>query len=119
PDARERAALRCVLPSAEEQVSRLLRGTDTRPDDPQVAYPGDVRMVAERVRAGLQGLAALYRLTDLYRPGTADGGFLRRASLQLLLEFVQMRDARLAQAPLAEARERFARQLDWLFPDPE
>ncbi|TWO71714.1 hypothetical protein FN976_08880 [Caenimonas sedimenti] len=116
-EERERHTMHAVLPSAEEQVSRLVQGIDTLPDDPQVAYPGDIRMVRERVRTGLQGLAVLYRLTDLYRPGTVDGDFLRRASLQLLLEFVHMRDARLAQAPLAEARTRFARQLDWLFPD--
>lgn len=115
---RERDTMHAVLPSAEEQVSRLVQGIDTLPDDPRLAYPGDIRMVRERVRSGLQGLAALYRLTDLYRPGTEDGEFLRRASLQLLLEFVHMRDARLAETPLKEARERFARQLDWLFPDP-
>ena len=42
---------------------------------------------------------------------------LRRAAIQLLLEFVQMRDAHLIDNLLLEARSRFARQLDWLFPD--
>jgi Dyp-type peroxidase family len=109
--------LRAVLPSAEESVQRLVKGVPALADDPPVAYPGDLRMVRERVRNGLQGLAALYRLTDLHRPSTPDGAVLRRAAIQLLMEFVQMRDALLIDTPLQEARSRFARQLDWLFPN--
>ena len=109
--------LRAVLPSAEEAVQRLVKGVSPVADDPEMLYPGDPRMVRERVRNGLQGLAALYRLTDLLRPSTPDGAVLRRAAIQLLMEFVQMRDALLIDNLLLEARSRFARQLDWLFPD--
>ncbi len=109
--------LRAVLPSAEETVQRLVKGVSPVADDPEMLYPGDPRMVRERVRNGLQGLAALYRLTDLHRPSTPDGAVLRRAAIQLLMEFVQMRDALLIDNLLLEARSRFARQLDWLFPD--
>lgn len=111
--------IRTVLPTAEESVQRLVTGNTSLPDDPQIAYPGDVRMVRERVLNGLQGLAALYRLTDLHRPSTRDGDVLRRAALYLLLEFVQMHDWKLIRTQLIEARERFARQLDWLFPGGE
>lgn len=111
--------IRAVLPSAEEAVQRLVTGAARVPDDPPTPYPGDVRMVRERIRNGLQSLAGLYRLADLHRPSTNDGTVLRRAAVQLLMEFVQMHDAKLIRTQLAEARDRFARQLDWLFPDGE
>lgn len=111
--------IRAVLPSAEDAVQRLVTGATRVPDDPLTPYPGDVRMVRERIRNGLQSLAGLYRLTDLHRPSTSDGTVLRRAAIQLLMEFVQMHDAKLIGTQLADARDRFARQLDWLFPDGE
>ena len=63
--------LRTTLPSAEEALRRVV--DPPRPlnhDDPQYRPMLQARMVRERVRSGLQGLAALYRLTDLFRPGT-------------------------------------------------
>ncbi len=111
------APLRARVPSAEAAVQRLVNLDPRQPDDPQLLLPQPVAMVRERVRVGLQNLAGLYRLADWHRPGTADGDMLRRAALQLLLEFVQMHDDHMIQPLLVEARERFARQLDWLFPD--
>lgn len=109
--------LRAVLPTAEDMVQRLVTGSPSLPDDPSRSYPGDVRMVRERVRNGLQALAGLYRLVDLHRPFTNDGEVLRRAAIQLLMEFVAMHDDGLIDKPLCDARNRFARQLDWIFPD--
>ncbi len=109
-------ALRATQPGAEQVVDRF-NGLRPAPDDPPLALPQPVRMLRERLRNGLQGLAGLYRLADLHRPGTADGAVLRRAALQLLLEFVRQRDATLIEEPLDEMRRtRFARQIDWLFP---
>ena len=109
--------LRAVLPSAEDAVQRLVTLATPAPDDPPIAPVGHLRMVRERVRMGFQGLTSLYRLADLHRPATRDGDILRRAALQLLLEFVQMHDAGLIRTQLHDARDRFERQLDWLFPN--
>ena len=110
--------LRASSPSAEDATQRLVRLTPPEPDDPQYSSTDHVRMVRERIRNGLQGLAGLYRLTDLHRPNTRDGDVLRRAALNLLLEFVQMRDSNLIPSQLEEERKdrRFLRQLEWLFP---
>ncbi|HEY0822692.1 MAG TPA: hypothetical protein VGD76_02810, partial [Ramlibacter sp.] len=113
-----RSELRAVLPTAEEAVDRLFQGA-TAPDDPAIAYPGDERMAREAVRTGLQGLTTLYRLRDLYPSAEADDEVLRCASQQLLLEFVQKRNSGVIKKALDDARERFARQLDWLFPTPD
>ena len=118
PDLAELQAMRAVLPSAEQTVERLANPPDDlRPDDPQHMPVRPPRMLRERIRNGVQATAALYRLTDLHRPSTPDGDVLRRAAIELLLEFVRMRDDRLIDLELANERPRFERQLDWLFPD--
>lgn len=110
--------LHAVLPSAEEAAQRIINPLDKpSADEPQIRPQTAHRLVRECVRSGMQGLAALYRLTDLHRPGTPDGDVLRRAALQLLHEFVRLRDDRLITDELQDEYEgRFARQLDWLFP---
>jgi hypothetical protein len=115
--APEVAELRSAVPTAETAVARLLRlpADKGQPDDPALPV-GPGQLGAECVRQGLRGLAGLYRLADLYPPGTADGDVLRRAALELLQEFCQLRDAGLFDASTSPARSRFAQQLDWLFP---
>lgn len=116
--------IRAVLPSAQEALQRLV-SIDVKPpfgayeDEPRVVRPEPLRMIHERFLAGMHGLAALYRLTDLHPPSTPDGDVLRRATIDLLLEFVQLQDAGGSiQTYLEEARDkRFARQIGWLFPD--
>jgi len=109
--------IQAVLPSAEQEVERLVNPPNPlQPDDPPIVPVTAPRMVRERIRVGIQGLAALYRLTDLHRPSTPDGDVLRRAALDLLHEFVRMRDLRLIDKELDDERLRFERQLDWLFP---
>ena len=115
--ADEGSELRAVLPSAEEAVQRLVNLDPPEPDDSPVQRASQEKMVLERIRNGLQGLAGLYRLTDLHRPSTPDGDVLRRAALYLLLEFVQMSDDHLIENQLNEAYKRFPRQLDWLLPN--
>ena len=74
----------------------------------------------ELARQGLQALAVIYRLTDLYLPGTPDGDCLQRAAQDLLLELREVGTPGLFPAPApgstvspADPRIRFARQLDW------
>ncbi len=67
----------------------------------------------ETVRQGLQSLALLFRQTDAYLPGTADGDVLKRAACDLLVEF----RALLPQLPpnvIEAMKVRFGRQLQWL-----
>lgn len=118
--------LRSVLPSAEQAVDVFTRGEPIRHPDDSPAQASRPRMGYERLRNGFQALAGLYRLTDLFRPGSTDGQVLRLASIRLLREFVAMWNARFAQGDFDDARGtspggsgRFKRQLDWLLPDSE
>ena len=109
--------MRTVLPDAEAMVSRTIdSGVPFTADDPQVLPIQPPRMIGQRIRIGLRGLAALYRLADLHRPFTPDGDVLHRAARDLLREFVSMYEKGLATDPFVIARGRFARQLAWLFP---
>lgn len=115
--------IRAVAPSAEEAVDRLTRGNpSTDPDEPPATVTRE-RMGYERFRNGFLALAGLYRLTDMYRPGTPDGDVLRLASISLLREFIAMWNAGYGDEEFEEARGedgaegRFKRQLDWLIPD--
>lgn len=119
PAASELDEVRAFMPSAEAAVDALTSNrVATEFGHLQPKPVPDVRMIRERIRNGLQGLAALYRLVDLHRPSTPDGDVLRHAALELLLEFVKMRDNNLITQQLIDEHPRFARQLDWLFPGP-
>lgn len=74
----------------------------------------------DALRQGLQSLAVLFRMTDSYLPGTADGDILRRASRDLLVEFISLAYSTQLPPELAAAMKvRFGRQLAWLAQDPE
>ncbi|MDE2275564.1 MAG: Dyp-type peroxidase, partial [Burkholderiales bacterium] len=69
----------------------------------------------ETFKQGLEAMAALYRLTALYQPGTDDGQVLLRAVRDLLLEFVLLLESgAVPPAALDEAHQRFDKQLVWL-----
>jgi Dyp-type peroxidase family len=109
--------LRAMMPSAEEAMERLIKGPP-RPaaDEPAILRSGPFPTTVERVRTGLQSLAALYRLTDLHPPGTPDGAILHRAAVGLLREFLLI-DETLMKLTLGDDEiERFRRQLAWIFP---
>jgi Dyp-type peroxidase family len=78
----------------------------------------------ETLKQGLQALSVLYRLADLYLPGTDDGELLQRAARFLLLELNQLDTRKLLPTdnPMtAPVRARFAKQLAWfeaLLPPP-
>ncbi|MDE2145355.1 MAG: hypothetical protein KGJ24_01555 [Burkholderiales bacterium] len=70
---------------------------------------------AETFKQGLEAMAALYRLTEVYQPGTDDGQVLLRAVRDLLLEFVRLLGSGAIPPPvMAAARVRFDKQLAWL-----
>jgi Dyp-type peroxidase family len=69
----------------------------------------------DTIRQGLQSLAVLFRVTDMYLPGTSDGDVLWRAARDLLVEFMPIaNDPDLPPMIAAGMRARFGRQLDWL-----
>lgn len=73
------------------------------------------RASLETFKQGLEALAALYRLADLYLPSTEDGLYLQRAARDLLLEFVRMLEAdEFPPGLVTAARARFDKQLVWL-----
>lgn len=76
-----------------------------------------MRVPSERVRAGLQGMVALYRLADLHLPDSRDGRVLRRAARSLLDEFVALLGG-LSDDLKQGLQARFARPLAWLNADP-
>ena len=58
---------------------------------------------------GVRSLVGLYRLADLYPPGTEDGKMLLRAAHELLPEFVRMlNDGNSYQEGIARALQRFS-----------
>lgn len=113
--------LRATQPGAESWLDGFLDGRLPQvPDEPALKLPrnASVKLQFELTKGGLRGLAALYRLTDLHRPGTPDGEVLRRASIDLLREFVRLWEGGQIKEVIDEMRAtRFARQIDWLFPD--
>lgn len=68
--------------------------------------------LTEVLRQGMQSLAGLYRLTDLYVPGTPDGPVLLRAAKELLLEFTSLYEAG-DLTGLQDISDRFERELRW------
>ena len=82
-------------------------------EDPLKAFaPGE----REGVRQGLQGLAGVYRLTDLYAPGSPDGALLHHAAYELLPEFVRMWELTIKYRPSIQGAggDRLRKALQWL-----
>lgn len=70
----------------------------------------------ETVKQGMQALSVLYRLTDMYLPGTEDGDYLQRAAQDALLELRRLDTKALLKekdSKTGHVRERFAKQLAW------
>ncbi len=66
----------------------------------------------ETVKQGMQALAVLYRLVDLYPPSSADGVVLLRAAQDLLRELREPAVVPL-YAPGTDAYRRFSAQIHW------
>ncbi len=117
--------LRAVLPTAEQAALRMAGLVDESggqvEDAPVVKLPETLEQrLFEVFFNSFQALGGLYRLTEWHRPGTPDGEVLRLATIDLLLEFVQLWSGGSPDvlAKIEEAkRERFYRHLTWVFPD--
>lgn len=114
---------RSAISDAEHVAWELITYDRDPQSGPFAAAPSEAFMAGERegIRQGLQGLAGVYRLTDLYAPGTRDGDMLLRAAQELLPEFARMRDpANPYAASIRQAAgERLAKELQWFSqPDP-
>lgn len=112
--------LRTVAPSAEMAVERLLSLDSALGDPPYVWIEPpkpQATLIREQYRNGLRGLAALYQLTDMHRPGSREGETLWRATIDLLMEFIGLIGSKPATSYAAsEAYARFPRQVKWLLP---
>lgn len=101
-----------VLPTPEQSASLNVDSELSDPISPKIRY-------ATQLQQGLRGAAALYRMADLYLPGSTDGARLHRATTELLSDFVTGYQAGAFDWALnltaGKLRERFARELQWLF----
>lgn len=84
-------------------------------DPKDVAKKASLSRFDYTVKQGMQALAVLYRLADLYQPRSYDGDILLRASKELLRELPDALAVLARYAPKAAAavRARFKAQLDW------
>jgi Dyp-type peroxidase family len=69
-------------------------------------------------RHGVKSLVGLYRLADVFLPGTPDGEILHRAARELLPEFGQMLNDGVYQAGIFRATKRFEEAVHWLLKPP-
>jgi Dyp-type peroxidase family len=70
-------------------------------------------------RQGLASLVGLYRLADVYPPGTMDGKVLHRAGRELLPEFMRMIEDGTYGDGVKRALKRFPEPFEWLRRDIE
>ncbi len=102
-----------VLPGAEADAS-----LDTLDPDLNAPLAPEITP-ATLLRQGLATAAALYRFADQFLPGSPDGDRLHRAATELLQEFVVRYGEGVLDPgldmPEGKLRERYARELAWLF----
>ncbi len=111
---------RLAIPSAEQVAWDVVRQQIDPQNGPQAKPPQSVVGSREAIRQGLQGLVGLYRLADLYPPGTHDGLLLHRAARELLPEFSRMQALGAEYGDvIADAGKRFPEPLAWLGQDQE
>jgi Dyp-type peroxidase family len=82
-------------------------------DPQQVALQTVKDYPTEVVSQGMSALTALYRLADMYPPGTRDGDILLRASHQLLLEISPRPGRPSPFPPDSPVRKLFGPQIEW------
>ena len=83
------------------------------PEQAARAVATEISNTFDAVTQGMQALSVLYRLADVYPPGTRDGDVLLRAARQLLRELKTAPNVLAACAPTQPAGKRFESQLAW------
>lgn len=106
------------IPSAEEIAEMGIFGAgDTVGVDPTDCGYSQPLMFQDAARPpfrhGMSSLAGLYRLADLYPPGTPDGAVLQRAAAELLPEFLRMVNDGSYQTGVDRGLKRFDEALNW------
>jgi deferrochelatase/peroxidase EfeB len=118
--ANELASTQIAIPPAEQIAWDLVRKQVDPQNGPQALPPQSVAGSREAIRQGLQGLVGLYRLADLYPPGTPDGIVLHRAARELLPEFSRMQQLIDEYGDVIDdAALRFPEPVAWLARDQE
>jgi Dyp-type peroxidase family len=111
---------RITAPIAEE-IAWQWFSSATDPMHGDLGRPLDSLVEArpEVFRQGLRALAGLFRLADVYPPGTADGRVLHRAAVELLPDFVRLlpNGPMFLQTGWERAQARFEEALHWLNAD--
>src|SRR6202162_5761477 len=126
-DAADSRVTRIRIPTAEEMARQSIFGTGgaigTDPTNAGFGEPLKKQYSGmQPFRQGVKSLVGLYRLADLFPPGTKDGEVLHRAAQELLPEFLDMVGNGVYQTGIARALKRFPEQLQWLLcphPEPE
>lgn len=105
----------CAVPTAEvTAAARALVGTDPTDLGTSTPIQPDIEAKPPAFRQGLRSLAGLYRLADLYPPGTPEGGWLLRAAQELLPEFRRLVDGKDSfPEGMERASSRFGDVLAW------
>jgi Dyp-type peroxidase family len=122
--AADQRVTRIKIPTAEDIARQSIFGKDGDAigTDPTNAGFGErlKRQYAGRppFRQGVQSLVGLYRLADVYPPGTKDGEVLHRAAQELLPEFLDMAGDGVYQTGIVRALKRFPEPMAWLLQNP-
>ncbi len=105
-----------AVPSAERIAWGIVRNSADPTSTPKTPLPAKDAGAHAGVRQGLQALAGLYRLADVYPPGTQDGVVLHRAAHELIPEFARLQsfDTEYGKSIEVASGGRFAEALAWL-----
>ncbi len=120
-DKAEMRVTQMKIPSTEQIAEQSIFQTDgllgVDPTNAGLSIPLLKVETAVRppLRHSVRSLVGLYRLADVYPPGTCDGLILRRAAEELLPEFMRMLgDGNSYEDGIGRARRRFPEALSWL-----
>jgi deferrochelatase/peroxidase EfeB len=103
-----------VVPTAEEIADRqMIKGTDPGNLGTSKVLSEEAEAKPVTFRQGVRSLAGLYRLADVYPPGTSEGEWLLRAAHELLPEFRRLLRPDQFEPGLAQALPRFQEQIEW------
>ncbi|WP_394788054.1 Dyp-type peroxidase, partial [Rhodoferax sp.] len=112
---------RLAVPSAESIAWGIVRNSADPTSTPGTTESVEGAGLQAGVRQGLQTLVGLYRLADIYPPGTPDGVVLHRAARELIPEFMRMRSQSIEVAYRTAIKVasggRFDEALAWLKKD--